>query len=237
MTAPYLSPSFETIEARFWATDTIDSLFSAPANVKLPESILYQEPRPTHAFGRSNYFLTESATLMDMKTVYFNTTLIPYKPQTELRRHTSFLTSSSSSSSLDDSLQSTYTPSRHSFTPTSCDSASTHQRPQSSASLQLSRRTTLTRHLKRHWTVNTSTPSGVRRLFSSPRQLKERKAQAMWREKLHEYLIDTAFQVPAPRTDSPSLAFCIVSELIATEESYLGHLCVFKQVTLPIDSL
>ncbi|ORZ12812.1 Dbl homology domain-containing protein [Absidia repens] len=96
----------------------------------------------------------------------------------------------------------------------------------------LSRRTTITKHLKRHWTLDDSTSSSVRRLFTSEQLLKERKALGVWRNTLHGYLLDPAFKVPTPRHthDSPRLAYCIVSELLATEETYLGHLSVLKQM-------
>ncbi|ORZ24559.1 Dbl homology domain-containing protein [Absidia repens] len=53
----------------------------------------------------------------------------------------------------------------------------------------------------------------------------------MWQETLHEYLLDPAFGIPAPRftIDSPRLANCIVSELLSTEETYLNHLSMLKQ--------
>ncbi|KAI8093287.1 Dbl homology domain-containing protein [Halteromyces radiatus] len=56
----------------------------------------------------------------------------------------------------------------------------------------------------------------------------------MWRETLHGYLLDPAFEIPTPRhsNDSSRLAYCIISELLATEETYLGHLSTFKQTII-----
>ncbi|KAI9305554.1 Dbl homology domain-containing protein [Cunninghamella echinulata] len=271
MPSPYLSLSFETIEARHWATELINNVFttssssSSPSHDQQPTLCLEKKPLPPpptlyEQFKQqeveNNYFYTPDKRLFNEPTTTPIPPLLSSSSDNNMMVHldfsltpslnslsTSGSSSSASSSSTTSSVCDQNSISCQSDPGTTFISSTTSTSTSPCSSPRISRRNTLTKHLKRHLTLDdlpssptltsplSSSPS-IRKLFSSEQIQRERKACLIWRETLHNYLLDPHFYIPTPRLskNSPRFTHCIVSELLATEETYLGHLVSFKQM-------
>ncbi|KAI8059298.1 Dbl homology domain-containing protein [Gongronella butleri] len=257
---PLFAISFETVEARLWATETIDQVFldTAPsaqcfsldkASATVPRAQKPLPPLPpvtTCQIGPrracsddsltvdrdendhlrrsaspasySSHSSTSTGTNDDAST---STLLLsghgtpPLRRSTPTMRSASSASSSSTSSSYDGrSVSAKSDPGLMSASLASFSSASTAPR-----------RSRLT--LKRHLTLD---DGKLHRLFTPEHVQRERRAVQLWREILNGYLLDTTFaMVSAPRP-STKMTYCLISELLSTEQTYLGHLTSFKQV-------
>ncbi|CAO3609706.1 unnamed protein product [Cunninghamella blakesleeana] len=253
MPSPYLSLSFETIEARHWASELIDNVFTTSPKEQLTPCI-ENKPLPLISINNNNnsdntidyrnekkmhHYLTKKESLHDL--IHHSTS----SPVLFLSDHHFSLTPSlnsisTGSSSTSASRSSSTTSSSSSSTAFHSDSDldySSSPTTTATTSPILSRKSTLTKQLKKHLTLDelsstTPTTTSIRKLFNNEQLQRERKATLIWRETLHNYLLDPHFLLPTPRLtkNSPRLAYCIISELLATEETYLGHLLSFKQI-------
>ncbi|CAO3599913.1 unnamed protein product [Absidia cylindrospora] len=235
---PYISLSFETVEARLWAMETIDNLFtgSTPKDAILDCSNLAdvgtaRMAHRTQQLSRKDTTSSTSSSLTTVSTSSLASAPSNDSPSTANTDAFSFnpfvsdfvLSGHHEDGTCQDQRQ------HDSAIFTNVSSSSSPQ--ESSVPNRLSRRSTISSSLKRRFTLDESTSINVRRLFISEQLQKERRAHSMWQETLHEYLLDPAFGIPTPRftMDSPRLANCIVSELLSTEETYRGHLSMLKQ--------
>ncbi|ORX44919.1 Dbl homology domain-containing protein [Hesseltinella vesiculosa] len=219
--------TFESIEARLWATETIDQVFfdtsyhdeASWCHCPKPRAQKPLPPTPpmehyqigsdhrsdTAALATKVLHSPASSPSLSPSSLHHDPPhpFVPFAPN---RRRTTLTTRSASSASSSSTAES--------LSARSDPGILTSTGPRFS--------------IRRHWTLDDASGT-LQRWFTSELVQRERRAVQIWRDALHHYLLDPSFRFP-PSRPSTKMTYCIISELLSTEESYLAHLSMFKQV-------
>jgi hypothetical protein len=225
---PYLYPSFEEIEAKEWASNTISNILSDVLPVTF-ESDFSDSKRPQLETETSNTSYIENG----------------YHDNSNLRRSFSFLEGSLLSNLSQQQQQkearnsrrsqSTIVPSTNNDASKSTMTQSAPTTPTNNSSPQpfFSSRMRHTWHMDR---------ASVKQLFNTSdihdnhkKSSKEQKGIIIWKNTCQEYMMHPppSLQIETkPQTKrSIQLSKFIMSELLSTEETYLDHLLTIKNVS------